>query len=105
MTEDQAQQIKFYSQILELRGNPAWMALLDDVKVLYDDFAENWTELPDNSDALREARSRQIAYKYLLNILDVYDKRIQAIQEEVINSDLSDHIQDSDYDADIIDGE
>lgn len=99
MTQDQEKVISKCNTVLQLKDNPSWQALLDDVQRSYMDIAESWCDIPENKpEVLREARVRQLANKYLLTVLDQYEATLKDVQMDIIKEDHPNEIAAGDVD-------
>lgn len=98
MTPYQQQLLTDCNAVLQIKDSYGWQVILRDAKANFEALSNTWFDLPDGSKELLAARARQMANQTIINLMDMYEDRLNEVGMEAINKENPDLIQTTDVD-------
>lgn len=98
MNKYQEQLINECTKVLAIKDSEGWQVIQRDAQANFDAISNTWFNLQEGSDALKEARARQIANHTILNLMGLYEDKLNEVGLEVIQKESPDLIQTTDVD-------
>jgi len=87
------------SVLEHLEKCPAWEVITRDLEGFKNYIDDNWQNIPEGDNKLRELRVTKMAYMHLLNLKDSYKVDLDNAQKELYKLQNTDTVINKDYDA------
>lgn len=105
MNDLQQQEINELTELLSLKDTAGWSRIVKDAQTAFDGVSNAWYNFPDGSPALTQARVSAISNRYLIDLMSLYESKLNDIGIEVIAREENSSIQISDVEASNIEEE
>ena len=105
MNNEQNQEASEITEVLALKDMAGWQRIVKDAQTAFDGVSMSWYNFPDGSPELVQARVSAISNRYIIDLMSLYESKINDIGFEVIASEPNSNIQIHDVDSGVVEEE
>lgn len=105
MNDLQSQEVNELTEVLSLKDTPGWKRIVGDAQAAFDGVSESWYNFSDGSPQLIQARVSAISNRYIIDLMALYESKLNDVGMEVISQEPNSTIQINDVEVQNIEPE
>lgn len=105
MNDLQSQEVNELTEVLSLKNTPGWNRIVKDAQNAFDGVSVSWYNFSDGTPELIQARVSAISNRYIIDLMALYESRMNDVGLEVISKEENSTIQINDVEVENIDQE
>lgn len=105
MNDLQSQEVNELTEVLALKDTSGWKRIVQDAQAAFDGVSASWYNFPDGTAALTQARVSAISNRYIIDLMSLYESRLNDVGLEVIAQEPNATIQIHDVEVENIEPE
>lgn len=105
MNDLQSQEVNELTEVLALKDMTGWQRIVKDAQTAFDGVSTSWYNFSDGSPELIQARVSAIANRYIIDLMPLYESKLNDVGLEVISQEENTTIQINDVEVENIEPE
>lgn len=105
MNDLQIQELNELTEVLTLKDSTGWKRIVSDAQAAFDGVSMSWYNFSDGSSELIQARVSAISNRYIIDLMSLYESKLNDIGLEVIAAEKDSTIQIHDVEVENIEPE